>query len=162
MVRTWKAGRFELSYASGEPLIMGIVNVTPDSFSDGGLYKQTSHAIEHARSLLDNGAQILDIGGESTRPGSAGVSAQEEWSRLADVLKELLTWNVPLSVDTMKTEVMAKAVDLGVDILNDVNGFREAGAFDGGFMRIHCPLVFAIVLNHVVKGEPQAPERQLE
>jgi len=107
---------------------MGILNVTPDSFSDGGRYNQTSLAIEHARKLVEQGAQILDIGGESTRPGAKGVDADDEWKRVEDVLKELMGWNVPLSIDTMKTKVMARAVDLGVDILNDVNGFRETGA----------------------------------
>ncbi len=128
MVRIWKAGRFELTYTHGKPLIMGIVNVTPDSFSDGGRYNQTSLAIEHARKLVEQGAQILDLGGESTRPGSQGVTAEEEWARVAEVLKELISWNVPVSIDTMKVDVMARAVDLGVDILNDVNGFRDAGA----------------------------------
>jgi len=85
-------------------------------------------AIEHARKLVEQGAQILDIGGESTRPGALGVDANEEWARVADVLKELMNWNVPLSIDTMKAEVMSHAVHLGVDILNDVNGFRDAGA----------------------------------
>lgn len=128
MRRTWKAGRFELGYTHGKPLIMGILNVTPDSFSDGGQHNQTKQAIAHARILLEAGAQILDIGGESTRPGSKGVDAHEEWRRVGDVLKELTTWNVPLSIDTMKAAVMAKAVDLGVDILNDVNGFRDEAA----------------------------------
>ena len=128
MVRTWKAGRFELTYTHGKPLIMGIVNVTPDSFSDGGNFFNTLKAIDHARQLLESGANILDIGGESTRPGAAEVDADEEWKRVGDVLKELVTWKVPLSIDTMKTTVMARAIDLGVDILNDVNGFREAGA----------------------------------
>ncbi|WP_138517570.1 dihydropteroate synthase [Limnobacter alexandrii] len=128
MVRTWKAGRFELSYSHGKPLIMGIVNVTPDSFSDGGKHNSTKLAIEHARKLVDEGAQILDIGGESTRPGAQGVDADEEWARVGDVLKELVRWNIPISIDTMKANVMAQAVELGVDILNDVNGFRDAGA----------------------------------
>lgn len=128
MVRTWKAGRFELTYTHGKPLIMGIVNVTPDSFSDGGSFFNTLKAIDHARQLVESGANILDIGGESTRPGAQGVDADEEWKRVGDVLKELMSWNVPLSIDTMKTKVMARAVDLGVDILNDVNGFRETGA----------------------------------
>lgn len=128
MVRTWKAGRFELTYTHGKPLIMGIVNVTPDSFSDGGSFFNTLKAIDHARQLVESGANILDIGGESTRPGAQGVDADEEWKRVGDVLKELMSWNVPLSIDTMKTKVMACAVDLGVDILNDVNGFRETGA----------------------------------
>lgn len=128
MSRTWKAGRFELTYTHGKPLIMGIVNVTPDSFSDGGKFFNSLKAIDHARQLLESGADILDIGGESTRPGAQGVDAQEEWARLRDVLKELVSWNVPLSIDTMKATVMAKAVDMGADILNDVNGFRDEGA----------------------------------
>ena len=128
MSRIWKAGRFELTYTQGKPLVMGIVNVTPDSFSDGGKFFNTLKAIDHARQLLESGANILDIGGESTRPGSAGVEADEEWLRIKDVLKELVSWKVPLSVDTMKTTVMAKAVDMGADILNDVNGFRDEGA----------------------------------
>lgn len=128
MVRTWKAGRFELTYTHGKPLIMGIVNVTPDSFSDGGRFFNSLKAIDHARQLLESGADILDIGGESTRPGAQGVDAQEEWARLRDVLKELVSWNVPLSIDTMKATVMAKAMDMGADILNDVNGFRDEGA----------------------------------
>lgn len=128
MDRIWKAGRFELSYSNGKPLIMGIVNVTPDSFSDGGNFFNTLKAIDHARQLLESGANILDIGGESTRPGAEGVDTDEEWKRVGAVLKELVSWNVPLSVDTMKATVMARAVDLGVDILNDVNGFRAEGA----------------------------------
>ena len=128
MVRTWKAGRFDLTYSHGKPLIMGIVNVTPDSFSDGGKHNSSKLAIEHARKLVDEGAQILDIGGESTRPGAQGVDADEEWARVGDVLNELTRWNIPISIDTMKATVMARAVDLGADILNDVNAFRDAGA----------------------------------
>ena len=125
-VRFWKTTRFELSLA--HPLVMGIVNVTPDSFSDGGKFFHTLKAIDHARQLLESGANILDVGGESTRPGAAGVDVDEEWARVSDVLRELISWNVPVSIDTMKATVMARAVDLGVDILNDVNGFRDEGA----------------------------------
>ena len=100
MVRTWKAGRFDLTYTHGKPLIMGIVNVTPDSFSDGGKFFNTLKAIDHARQQLESGADILDIGGESTRPGAAGVDADEEWTRVKDVLKELVSWKVPLSIDS--------------------------------------------------------------
>jgi dihydropteroate synthase len=128
MSRIWKAGRFELELTRGKPLIMGIVNVTPDSFSDGGKFFHTLKAIDHARQLLEAGANILDVGGESTRPGAAGVEVDEEWARISDVLRELISWNVPVSVDTMKATVMARAIDLGADILNDVNGFRDAGA----------------------------------
>jgi len=126
--RVWKAGRFDLPWCAGKPLVMGIVNVTPDSFSDGGKFLQADRAIQHARLLLEQGADILDVGGESTRPGSQGIDAEEEWSRIGDVLKELVSWNVPVSIDTMKTGVMARALELGVDVLNDVNAFRDAGA----------------------------------
>lgn len=128
MNRIWKAGRFELTYTPGKPLLMGILNLTPDSFSDGGRYNRIDLALQHARQLLDEGATILDVGGESTRPGSTGVSAEEEWSRISGVLTELLRWGVPVSVDTLKTAVMQQVVELGVDILNDVNGFRDQGA----------------------------------
>lgn len=149
MESIWKAGRFELSYAKGKPLVMGIVNVTPDSFSDGGRFFNTLKAIDHARKLLEEGADILDIGGESTRPGSEPVDPDEEWARVADVLKELLSWKIPLSIDTMKTKVMAKAVDLGVDILNDVNAFQEEGAES-----VLAQSKAGAVLMHM-KGEPQ-------
>lgn len=124
----WKAGRFELTWQAGKPLVMGIVNVTPDSFSDGGKHNEASQAIAHAELLLKEGAAILDLGGESTRPGAQAVDASTEWARLEPVLKEVLKWNVPISIDTMKTEVMKKAVALGADILNDVYGFRAEGA----------------------------------
>ena len=149
MSRFWKAGRFELELTQGKPLIMGIVNVTPDSFSDGGKFFHTLKAIDHARQLLDAGANILDVGGESTRPGAAGVGVDEEWARVSNVLRELISWNVPVSVDTMKATVMARAVDLGADILNDVNGFRDAGA-----EQVLAQSSAGVVLMHM-KGEPR-------
>ncbi|MDX1669636.1 MAG: dihydropteroate synthase [Limnobacter sp.] len=120
--------RFELALTPNAPLVMGIVNVTPDSFSDGGHYQHIETALSHARRLLDEGADILDIGGESTRPGAQPVDAKQEWERIGELLTELVRWNVPISVDTMKPEVMLNALHLGVDILNDVNGFRATGA----------------------------------
>ncbi len=87
------------------PLIMGILNVTPDSFSDGGLYSDVDAAVEHALDLLRNGADIIDVGGESTRPGSVPVSAEEELRRIVPVIVELADRSVPMSVDTMKSEV---------------------------------------------------------
>jgi dihydropteroate synthase len=149
MIRTWKAGRFDLTYTHGKPLIMGIVNVTPDSFSDGGNFFNALKAIDHARQQLENGANILDIGGESTRPGAAAVDADEEWKRVGPVLKELVSWKVPLSIDTMKPSVMVKAIDLGVDILNDVNGFRAEGA-----AQVLAQSNAGAVLMHM-QGEPQ-------
>ena len=124
----FKAGRFVLRHSPGLPLIMGVVNATPDSFSDGGLAHSPKAGLLHAEMLLKQGAHILDVGGESTRPGSLSVTAEQEWQRIQPILKELVQWNIPVSVDTMKTEVMQRAVQLGVDILNDVNGFRDSGA----------------------------------
>ncbi len=124
----WKAGRFELALA--EPVVMGIVNVTPDSFSDGGQHEAPQAAIRHARQLLDDGAEILDIGGESTRPGAAPVTAEDEWRRIEPVLREVLAWGIPVSVDTRRTEVMIRALTLGADIINDVQALQSAGALE--------------------------------
>jgi dihydropteroate synthase len=104
---------------------MGIVNVTPDSFSDGGQHAQTQNAIDHARALINEGAHIIDIGGESTRPGAQPVSLQAELARVLPVLNALRDDNVALSVDTCKPEVMRAALENGADIINDVTGFRS-------------------------------------
>jgi len=112
------------------PLLMGVVNVTPDSFSDGGRYLQTAAAVTHARQLVAEGADILDIGGESTRPGAASVSLEEERRRVLPVLEALADAGVPLSLDTQKPELMREAAAAGVAMINDVNGFESAGAFE--------------------------------
>lgn len=106
------------------PLLMGILNVTPDSFSDGGLYESVSQAIEHAGYLVDSGADIVDVGAESSRPGARPVTAQEEWARLEPILAALqpLRSSVLLSVDTQKPEIMVKAAAAGIDMINDVGG----------------------------------------
>jgi len=119
-------GRFELRLE--RPLVMGIVNLTPDSFSDGSLYLEADAAIAHARSLAAEGADILDLGAESTRPGAQPVSAEDELRRLLPVLEALRGANVPLSVDTFKPEVMRRVLDAGVDMINDIYGFRRPGA----------------------------------
>lgn len=124
--RCWRTTRFELDLR--QPLIMGIVNVTPDSFSDGGQHGDSASALRHARQLLDEGADILDIGGESTRPGSPPLPLAQERARVLPVLRELLGWGVPLSLDTYKAELMREALDLGVDIVNDVWALRQPGA----------------------------------
>lgn len=123
MNKTWLCGRFELGLE--RPLLMGIVNVTPDSFSDGNQYIQTDAAIAHAQQLVAEGADILDIGGESTRPGAEPVSVQEELRRLLPVIEALRELNIPLSVDTFKPEVMRAVLDAGADIINDIAGFRD-------------------------------------
>ena len=122
----WSAGRFKL--ALQRPLVMGIVNVTPDSFSDGGRYANADAAIAHARRLVDEGADILDIGGETTRPGSRALPQEQEWQRIGPVLQELVRWGVPISVDTYKPQTMRLALELGVDIINDVYALRMPGA----------------------------------
>ncbi|WP_246480371.1 dihydropteroate synthase [Inhella gelatinilytica] len=102
---------------------MGVVNLTPDSFSDGGACSTPQLATRHAERMLREGADILDLGAESTRPGAAEVMAQDEWARLAPVLAEAVRWGVPVSVDSQKPEVMQRALEAGADILNDVQGF---------------------------------------
>ena len=125
-VALWRTTRFELDVS--HPLVMGIVNVTPDSFSDGGLHASSASAISHAETLVEEGAHILDVGGESTRPGAASLSADEEWQRIGPVLKQLVKWHIPLSVDTYHPQTMQRALDLGVDIVNDIWAFRQTGA----------------------------------
>ena len=128
--RIWQAGRFEIGL--DKPKIMGIVNLTPDSFSDGGVYSQNAQtALAHAEQLLKEGADILDIGGESTRPGADYVSPEEEWARVEPVLVEVAEWGVPVSLDTRRTVIMEKALALGsVDIINDIAALTDEGAVE--------------------------------
>jgi len=122
----WQTSRFKLDLT--QPKVMGIVNLTPDSFSDGGRHSSLSRALENAQVLLAQGADILDIGGESSRPGAEPVSVQEELKRVLPFLQEALTWKVPISVDTYKPEVMQAALDLGADVINDIWALRQPGA----------------------------------
>ena len=112
------------------PLIMGIVNVTPDSFSDGGRHSTHDAALAHALRLVEEGADLLDIGGESTRPGAADVSPAEETDRVVPLIAALKGCGVPLSVDTSKPEVMRAALDAGAAIVNDVYALRAPGAVE--------------------------------
>ena len=122
----WQTSRFDIDLQ--RPRIMGIVNVTPDSFSDGGRHSSASAALAHAEQLLRDGADILDVGGESTRPGAPVVSLEEELARVLPVVRGALAWGVPISVDTYKAEVMQAALDAGADIINDVWALRQNGA----------------------------------
>lgn len=126
--RILRCGRFDLPLS--RPLIMGIVNTTPDSFSDGGRYLVADAAIAHARRLITDGADLLDIGGESTRPGAATIGDEEELARIRPVLEALKDCGTPLSVDTRHPAVMRAALDLGADMINDVNAFRAPGAVE--------------------------------
>ena len=122
----WQTTRFQLDLS--RPCVMGIVNLTPDSFSDGGQHAQGSQALRHAELLLREGAGILDVGAESTRPGAQAVPLDEELARLMPFLREAVRWQVPISVDTYKPEVMQAVLDLGVDIVNDIWALRQPGA----------------------------------
>ena len=124
----WQTSRFLIDLS--KPKVMGIVNITPDSFSDGGQFESNSKALKHAEKLLQQGADILDIGGESSRPGAQALSVEEELSRVLPFVREAAKWQVPLSVDTYKPEVMKAALDLGADIINDIWALRQPGAWD--------------------------------
>jgi dihydropteroate synthase len=123
-----KLGRFSLSLE--RTLIMGIVNVTPDSFSDGGRYANRRRALDHARRLLEEGADILDIGGESSRPGAEPVTLDEELRRVLPVLEGLVELPVPVSVDTCKPQVMRRALAAGAAMINDIFALRAPGAVE--------------------------------
>jgi dihydropteroate synthase len=118
----WQTSKFLLDLTT--PRVMGIVNLTPDSFSDGGCHADVHSALRHCEKLLRDGADILDIGAESTRPGAAAVTVDEELARLLPVLYEAVRLGVPVSVDTYKPGVMQAALDLGADIVNDVWALR--------------------------------------
>ena len=122
----WRTTRFAIDLS--RPRVMGIVNVTPDSFSDGGQHGQTRQAIDHLERLREEGADIIDIGGESSRPGAATVPLEEELARVLPVLRHAMRLGVPVSVDTRRTAVMQVALDEGADIINDIQALRAPGA----------------------------------
>ena len=132
------------------PLIMGVLNVTPDSFSDGGEFLSLADAVEHAKYLEECGADIIDIGGESTRPGAKSISSSEELQRVMPVIERLkYVSDVPISVDTSKAVVMKKAIECGVTLINDVYSLRKPGALDVvADSNVH------VCLMHM-KGNPQ-------
>jgi dihydropteroate synthase len=133
------------------PLVMGIVNVTPDSFSDGGLFASTPAAVEHGLRLASEGADILDIGGESSRPGSHRVSLEEELARVLPVVRELVAkTDVPISVDTTKAEVARRALEAGAAIVNDIT----AGRGDAGMIDVVRDFGAGFVLMHM-QGTPE-------
>ena len=136
--------------ASDRPLAMGILNVTPDSFSDGGSFVKLEHAVRHAMEMVDAGADIIDIGGESTRPGAEAVSVQEECDRVLPVIEAIRHKTpVALSCDTSKPEVMQAAVTAGIDLINDVRALRAQGAVD-----IASSSGLPVCLMHM-QGEPR-------
>lgn len=151
----WQTGRFSVDL--GRPRVMGIVNVTPDSFSDGGQWTDPKAAMAHCERLLAEGTDILDIGGESTRPGAEAPSVAEELARVTPVIRHAVRLGVPVSVDTSRPEVMQAALDLGADIINDVWALRRPGALQVASAHPSA----GVCLMHM-RGEPgsmqQAPE----
>ena len=145
-------GKFHLDLA--HPKVMGIINVTPDSFSDGGRYVSSAAAIEHAQQLIADGADLLDIGGESTRPGAAEVSEQEELDRVLPVIEGLRGCEVPLSIDTWKPGVMRAALKAGASLVNDVNALQARGA-----LQAVADSDAAVCLMHK-QGTPQTMQQQ--
>lgn len=148
----WQTTRFAI--ALERPRVMGIVNVTPDSFSDGGRFASTRTALEHCEQLIAEGADILDLGGESSRPGIPPVSLEEERARVMPVLREAVKFGVPISVDTYKPAIMREALDLGADIVNDIWALRQPGALDVVAGHPSC----GVCLMHM-HGEPMTMQR---
>jgi len=144
-------GRYRLPVAGANfrPLVMGILNVTPDSFSDGGQFASLDLAITHAEQMIADGVDIIDIGGESTRPGAATVSVDEELRRIMPLVYALRDCGKPLSVDTRRPEVMREVIQAGVDMINDVEGFRAEGA-----LRLLSESDCALCIMHM-QGKPQ-------
>ena len=147
-------GKFKLDLS--RPLIMGIVNATPDSFSDGGQHFQRDAALEHAQQLIAEGADMLDVGGESTRPGAMPVGIQEELDRVLPVIEGLRGAPVPVSIDTFKPEVMRAAISAGADMVNDINALQDAVA-----MKVVAESQAGVCLMHK-KGNPQTMQQQPE
>jgi dihydropteroate synthase len=148
----WQTSRYLIDLS--RPKVMGIVNVTPDSFSDGGRYASTRTALAHCEQLVVQGAHILDIGGESSRPGTPPVSLDEERARVIPVLRDAVTLGIPVSVDTYKPEIMREALDLGADVINDIWGMRQPGARETVAAHPKC----GICLMHM-HGEPRTMQR---
>ncbi len=127
----WRCGRFYFDWSKRhKPVVMGILNVTPDSFSDGGKFFSVNAAIEQAHHMIQAGAEIIDIGGESTRPGAQEISVQEELDRILPVIEVLLKENIAISVDTYKPQTMEVVAHLGVDMINDIWGLRKPEAIE--------------------------------
>jgi dihydropteroate synthase len=145
---TFKEFSFDLSRKT---LLMGILNVTPDSFSDGGTYYDIEKAVRHAHDMVHDGADIIDIGGESTRPGSEAVSLEEELGRVIPVIEKLSgTIPVPLSIDTYKSEIAQKALDAGATVVNDISGLR----FDPDMAKVVANNQVPVIVMHI-KGTPK-------
>ncbi|WP_353433299.1 dihydropteroate synthase [Polynucleobacter sp. MWH-UH23A] len=146
MPATWRCGRFVFDFSKRKrPIVMGILNATPDSFSDGGKFRSAKDAIDMAKRMIAAGVDLIDIGGESTRPGAEPVLLQEELDRVLPVIEGLIDCGVPLSIDTYKAETMRQALGAGVDCVNDIWALRQEGAIDAVLESPNC----GIVLMHM-------------
>jgi dihydropteroate synthase len=146
MPTTWRCGRFLFDFTKRPyPIVMGILNATPDSFSDGGKFRNAKDAIAQAELMIKNGVDLIDIGGESTRPGAEPVSLQEELDRVLPIIESLKDCGVPLSIDTYKAETMRQALKAGVDCVNDIWALRQAGSIEAVLESNDC----GIVLMHM-------------
>ena len=142
MPTIWRCGRFLFDFTKRKrPIVMGILNATPDSFSDGGKFRTAQDAIAQAELMIANGVDLIDIGGESTRPGAEPVSLQEELDRVLPVIEALKDCGTPLSIDTYKAETMRQALQAGVDCINDIWAFRQEGAITAVLDSKDCGLV---------------------
>jgi dihydropteroate synthase len=146
MPTTWRCGRFLFDFTKRKrPIVMGILNATPDSFSDGGKFRTPKDAVAQAELMIANGVDLIDIGGESTRPGAEPVQLHEELDRVLPVIEALKDCGVPLSIDTYKAETMRQALHAGVDCVNDIWALRQAGAIEAVIESPDC----GIVLMHM-------------
>jgi dihydropteroate synthase len=130
MQQLFQCGRYGFALNSGVPLVMGVLNITPDSFSDGGQFQSLEFALSRAEQMIFDGADIIDVGGESSRPGAAALPLSEELRRVMPVLYALRDCGKAVSVDTYKPEMMREAIMAGVDMINDINGLRAPGAVE--------------------------------
>ena len=146
MPTTWRCGRFLFDFSKRKrPLVMGILNATPDSFSDGGMFRTAKNALAQAELMIACGVDLIDIGGESTRPGAEPVALQEELDRVLPVIEGLKDCGIPLSIDTYKAETMRQALAAGVDCVNDIWALRQEGAVNAVLESKNC----GIVLMHM-------------
>lgn len=149
-----KLGQKTYDFSTARPLIMGVLNVTPDSFSDGGHFFQTKVAIKRAEEMVEEGADIIDVGGESTRPGSEPISLEEELTRVIPVIKSIASnLTVPISIDTYKPQVAREALEAGASIINDVYGLRQPG-----MLELLAEVKVPVVIMHM-KGAPKTMQQ---
>jgi dihydropteroate synthase len=146
MPTTWRCGRFLFDFNKRKrPIVMGILNATPDSFSDGGKFRTLKDAVAQAESMIASGVDLIDIGGESTRPGAQPVELQEELDRVLPVIEALKDCGIPLSIDTYKSETMRQALRAGVDCVNDIWALRQDDSVDAVIESNNC----GVVLMHM-------------